>query len=448
MKELADLLTRAQVRYCVLHSWQSLPVYLSSDWDIVVDPEDLRALERILQHHSDWQLVQLLQHEVSCFYFVLAMREGKQFRFIPVDAATDYRRDGRIFFTADELLAGRRWWNGFWVASPRVESAYLLVKKILKGAMPDRQKKRLAALVQELGDEARSIACRLFGKRWGDLVVSWISTEDWNVFEANLPCLRRALLWQVVRRDLLNPLRYWIPESWRIWRRWWYPTGLFVAVLGPDGAGKSTLIQHLRESLAGAFRRTEVFHLRPGVITRKGANRPVTDPHGKPPHPLWLSLLKIPYFLFDYLLGYLFKVRPKLVRSTLVLFDRYYDDLLVDPHRYRYGGPQWLAQWLQHCIPYPDLLFILDAPQEHVLRRKQELPADELQRQRREYHRLAIELPNAILLDAAQPEGEVTRQATQVTLDMMHERYMRRAHLWFGKDESNRREQCDRSYPP
>ena len=81
----------------------------------------------------------------------------------------------------------------------------------------------------------------------------------------------------------LNPLKYWIPEIKRIWRRWRYPTGLWVAVLGQDGAGKSTLIENLREELKGAFRRTNVFHLSPGLLPRAGSEGPVTDPHSKAP---------------------------------------------------------------------------------------------------------------------------------------------------------------------
>lgn len=339
MKELTGL---NQLRYVILHGRDQLLNGLTSDIDMMVLPEDLLALESWMRNSAKGQLVQLLQHESSCFYFVLATVEAGKIRFLPVDAGTDYRRDGRVFFTAEELLAGRRQWNGFWVTTPRAEFGYLLVKKVLKGAIPDHQKKRFRQLISELGDEGGDIAAHLLGHQWGTRAIAWIRSENWNALEANLPRLKKALLWQKVKSDPLNPLRYWVPELKRIWSRWRYPTGLFVAVLGPDGAGKSTLIENLKENLAGAFRRTAVFHLLPGLIREKGAGGPVTNPHSKPPHPWWLSLLKIPYYLVEYGLGYLFKVRPRLVRSTLVLFDRYYHDLLVDQRRYRYSGPYGL----------------------------------------------------------------------------------------------------------
>ena len=101
-----------------------------------------------------------------------------------------------------------------------------------------------------------------------------------------------------------------------------------------------------------------------------------TDPHGEAPHPWWLSPLKIPYYLLDYGLGYLFKVRPRLVRSTVVLFDRYYDDLLVDPRRYRYGGPMKFARLARIFLPKPDLVLILDVNEEVLLARKREVSPD------------------------------------------------------------------------
>jgi len=421
------------IPYCVLHGWQWWPNDLSGDLDMAIAPQHLSALERSLQAQDEGRPVQLLQHEASGFYFVLACEGEQGIDFMLVDAATDYRRDGRVFFTANELLTGRCRQNGLWVASPQVEFGYLLVKKVLKGAIATHQQQRLWALMQELNEGARAMTKRLFGPKLGDCVLEWIATQSWTALEHHVPRLQRALLWQALWRDPLNLLRYWIPEGARMWRRWRYPTGLFIAVLGPDGAGKSALIERLRADLAGAFRRSAVFHLQPDILRQKEDEGPVTAPHAKPLHPLWLSLLKIPYYLLDYGLGYTLRVRPQLVRSTLVLFDRYYDDVLVDSRRYRYGGPSWLVHWLQRAIPRPDLFLILDAPAEQLLQRKQELPGPELQRQRVGYHRLATGYQNAYVLNTSAPVAEVARQASAVILDFLHERYLQRRHLWLGK---------------
>ncbi|MGH8071827.1 MAG: dTMP kinase, partial [Candidatus Entotheonellia bacterium] len=428
--EFLDYLNAIGVCYAVLHDWESLVQGRTSDIDLVVAREDLQRLEAAL--HQQYRILTMFHYEASSFGFVLAAKDLDEASFLVADFTTDYRWQGRIFFTGEELLQERRQWRSFWVVGLRQEFAYLLVKKIYeKGAVPAHQRVRLKELMRGLGQEGHAVALRLFGAVWGNKVINWVIQEQWGELEASIKPLRRALRRQAVKHHPLNPLCYWLPELQRLWRRLRYPTGLFIAILGPDGAGKSTLVHHLKETLRRAFRRTALFHLRPGVMGWKGANGPVTDPHAKPPHPLSLSLLKVLYYLLDYSLGYLIKLRLKLVRSTLVLFDRYYDDLLVDPRRYRYGGPQWLIRLARYFIPEPDLFLILDVSEDQLLSRKREVSPEELRRQRAAYRRLAMEVPNAVLLDGSLPPDEVAQNASEVLLDYLHERYLKRRHLWF-----------------
>jgi thymidylate kinase len=186
---------------------------------------------------------------------------------------------------------------------------------------------------------------------------------------------------------------------------------VWIAVLGPDGAGKSTLVARLRSELGAAFRETAVFHLRPALGRRQAAGAPVTDPHAPAPYPWWLSALKVPYYVLLYNLSYLAAVRPRLRAGGLVLCDRYYDDLVADPRRYRYRGPLGLAAFGARWTPRPDLMLILDAPAHTLLRRKREVPWRELRRQREAYRRLDAGGSRVFLLDAARPEDEVVRDA-------------------------------------
>ncbi len=201
--------------------------------------------------------------------------------------------------------------------------------------------------------------------------------------------------------------------------------GFFVALLGPDGAGKSTLIEYLKQDLLKTFRFTKVFHWMPMIFRKKTNGMPVTNPHDKPPRSLSVSLIKLLYYLVNYNLGYLLKVRPALAGSTLVLFDRYYDDLLVDPIRYRYGGPMWMIKLMRRFIPRPNLWLILDVPEEEILRRKQEISLKEIRRQRKAYRRLAGELSNAFILDGSLAPEEVARQAEDIILEFMKEHYLK-----------------------
>jgi hypothetical protein len=144
-------------------------------------------------------------------------------RLMPVEDATDYRRDGRVFGSADELPTGQRQWQGVWVSAPEVEFGYLLAKQALQGAITVQQQLRRQELRQKLGDKAEAITRRLFGPRLGERVTQWMTTENWTAFDCHLPRLRRALLWQALWHDPLNLLHYWAPEGARLWRQWRYP---------------------------------------------------------------------------------------------------------------------------------------------------------------------------------------------------------------------------------
>jgi hypothetical protein len=433
--EFLDYLNAIGVCYAILPGWELVVQGKTADLDLVIARDDLQRLEAAL--HRQYRILTMFHCEASSFGFVFAAKDRDAASFLIAHFTTDYRWQGRIFFTDAELLQERRQWQSFWVVGRRQEFAYLLVEKISeKGAVPAHQRVRLKELMQELDQEAHTVASRLFGEVWGKKVIDWVVCEWWLELEASIEPLRRSLRRQVVKHDLLNPLCYWLRELQRLWRRVCYPTGFCIAILGPDGAGKSTLVHHIEATFLRAFRRTALFHLRPGVMGWKGANGPVTDPHAKLPHPLGLSLLKVPYYLLDYSLGYLIKLRLKLVRPIMVLFDLYCDDFLVDPRRYRYGGPQWLIRLARCVIPEPDLFLILDASEDQLLLRKCEVSPEELRRQRTAYQLLSIEVPKAVLLDASLPADEVARNASEALLDFLHGRYCRRRHLWFRHDGS------------
>ena len=173
---------------------------------------------------------------------------------------------------------------------------------------------------------------------------------------------------------------------------------MLVAVLGCDGSGKSTVIEQAGTRLKPEFAGVCCLHLRPHLRTRRKDQRAADDPHGAPPRGWLASCLKLFYFALDYNLGHLIKVRPHLRRSALVLFDRYCHDLLIDPRRYRYGGPMGLARLLARLVPQPDLWVVLDAPEHTLLARKREVAVDELRRQRRAYRAFAAERESRAVL--------------------------------------------------
>jgi len=203
-------------------------------------------------------------------------------------------------------------------------------------------------------------------------------------------------------------------------------------VLGPDGVGKSTVVGRLTEALGPCFRRQRIFHWRPMVIApQKETGMPATDPHDEPPRGALGSIVALLAIFLDYWLGFAFVLRPFLARSGLIVFDRYYHDLLVDPIRYRYGGPMWLAKFLARFIPPPDLLFlVLDAGDEVILSRKREVPPKELRRQREGYRQFTVGSKKATLVNAERGIERTLGEATQFVVEFLTQRFQRRHARW------------------
>jgi thymidylate kinase len=119
------------------------------------------------------------------------------------------------------------------------------------------------------------------------------------------------------------------------------------------------------------------------------------------------------------------RIRPVLRCGGLVVFDRYYYDLLVDFRRFRYKGPRWPVALLARCVPRPDLLLILNAPAEVLQTRKQEVSREESERQMNCYLEIAQTRwlqGKARLIDAAQPLDRVVRQCAAETRTLLEQR--------------------------
>jgi thymidylate kinase len=175
---------------------------------------------------------------------------------------------------------------------------------------------------------------------------------------------------------------------------------LKIVVLGPDGAGKSSVIHGLLDKLAQEGCIVKVRHLKPFfVISKRGeAGAIVVDPHGRPPRSALLSVAKIIVWLLEEWCVNCFQDRSE----TLLIYDRYYHDLLIDPKRYRYGGPLWAAKMVGKLIPQPRLWVLLDASTQVLQKRKQEVPLEETSRQRQAYLAFVQDQRNYVIIDASQ----------------------------------------------
>ena len=420
------------LRYAVVGDVSEYPERIRSDLDIVIEPEFIRDVSRLLEDFFEERgarLAQALQHEQTAWHFSFVWEDDMEvLQFIHPDLCGDYYRNGRLLLAAKEILSNRVRATGpggddlgFYVPRPATAFLYYLLKRIDKADLGETQGRYLSEQWRRDPQGAEMQTRRFWSAGEATRIRRAAESEDWGSLQASIPSLRRSLRSRVGWRP-----SWWMGELRRIIGRLRHPTGIWLAVLGPDGSGKSTVIERLRTELAPLFRRTRVVHLRPFLGRSRSQSGPVTEPHAERPRSSTASLIKLGYWLFDYSMGYLLQTRPALIRSTLVLYDRYYPDLLADPMRYRYGASLRPVRGMMGLIPQPNLYVVLDVDSSVIHERKTELPIDELERQRGVYRALARSLSNAHLVDASVPPDQVARRVEGLVLDHMERRVLHR----------------------
>jgi thymidylate kinase len=395
------------IRAVILHDFEGLPERWTTDIDYAV-PRDalarLPAIQRAVAQAAGWRVTRNISANLDSDFAVL-FRDGHPGEFIQFDASADFVHSRCWIAPADELLrdAGER--DPFLTAAPAAEFTYLLGKSLAKQRPVERVLARMRSLAAADPAGCEQAFERLLDGKAGDLT-DWLPREAqaWDELGPGLRRRRRFGLGLMLR------------EAFRLARRWWRPHGVKIAILGPDGTGKSTLIAALTKAIGPRFRSVDYVHFRPGLLDGKTGGPPVTDPHGKPPRSWPAGVAKTFFYFLDQWAGHLARIRPALVRNRLVIFDRDFHDLLLDTRRYRLRGVRWLVRLLAPLAPRADLTLGLHAPAAVIHARKPELPVAELERQMDVLRKLASGCRNWHLLDAGAPPEAVLQEALRVVL--------------------------------
>lgn len=190
--------------------------------------------------------------------------------------------------------------------------------------------------------------------------------------------------------------------------------GIWIALLAPDGAGKTTLAHSL---LKEPFLRARLIYMGTnldsstvGFPTSKWLKKRIKALESKTGllNKLLLKPLKMANYL-NRLLEQWYRVGAGIYykwSGRTVVFDRFiYDSYLAAPAK---TAGQKLRRWLiRSACPPADVTYLLDAPGEMLYRRKREHSPEVLEKQRQTFLNLQDKIPNMVIVDATRSPGQV-----------------------------------------
>lgn len=378
------------LRYCLLRGPAAgAPRARHQEVDLLVDARDL---ERFGSTVSGFGFVPLAAWGYGGHHFYVNYEEHSG-EWLKLDVVTSLGYGGRSGPLVSRALAGcldrRRRASGR--SLPELADALLgLILHCLldKEAFREEHRhelERLRALVQA-DDTVNEAAAERFEAAFGR-ALTWsqatatIERGNWEWFLAR----RRRIAWELFRREPTGSAFRWLRGEFMRFVR---PVlvaclrrGFSVALVGPEGAGKTTLAQALAEDVQIRAR-----------IVYMGSR---TTPANQLIEQAYRSLVAL----------------ARGLRGRFVVFDRHpYEHLTAEPAE-GWGAKLWRKLLQMTCVS-PGLIFVLDAPPEMLRSRRSGHSVDRLERERARYRALSIAGRNTIVIDASSDKEETIRRVT------------------------------------
>lgn len=192
------------------------------------------------------------------------------------------------------------------------------------------------------------------------------------------------------------------------WRGLGQPTGISIAIIGPDGAGKTTLAEGLRDTLPFPSR-----YVYMGVWREYPWDRWLRYIPGL---RLAQRLLRLEYRTIE---AWFHRTRGR-----LVLLDRFTYDVMLPSASLDNRGR--ITAWLvRRVCAEPHLVLVLNAPAELMWARKGEQGIEELERRRVSYLEMAAARDHSVIIDARQSVGAVRDLARQAVWGRLRQHWNR-----------------------
>ena len=393
LRRLFAGLAEHDVRYAVLRNHEHLPERVGSrDIDILVHPDDRATARKValgLAHDLDLKVSDLYDDDMfSSIWLFRRMEDGAAFT-LAIDLFPGRRVYGVELYDVEAALTDLRDHRGI----PVVREPFVFLDKwlyhlVVGQPTPAKYDALFAGIAERHFDELLAHVETFLGPDEARKALETVRAGRSSTLRPYGGRARLAMLrTRLTPRGLAGPLAF---LGYRL-RDQVRKRGLFLSISGPDGAGKTTVIDIVIAQLEAIYGVGEITyaHFRPTVLPRlaevgkkahavKTVDANYAEPHrAKPSGPVG-SVARLGYYWLDYFGGYLRSVRPVTKRREVMLFDRYYYDMIADSFRSRISLPMPLLRFMGGILPLPEYAFFIRVDPKEIYRRKQELTMERI----------------------------------------------------------------------
>jgi hypothetical protein len=195
-----------------------------------------------------------MHHDIYAKNFFIYSTELKS--FLNLDLYGELSKEGILLYNEKEMFNSINYYENFPILSTEKDFFTYLIKKLYKGDLNRNNFSFLRLLYSKDKNSCISLIKQYFTKN-NSIINKSFEDNNFDLLTSN----RNIIISEFLNNKKFN-LSIFIFNKLRVLKRIQNSTGLAIGFLGPDGSGKSTIIDTIISSTL-PFRRKDYFHLKP-----------------------------------------------------------------------------------------------------------------------------------------------------------------------------------------